>query len=92
MFIVKNREINFSVLHNAEMNSHHTTRIYLLNFRSDRIESHHQKMILFPCEFRCFLPASGPGEAPGLEALIEEEKTIAFPEESFDAVSSPAAE
>ena len=67
-------------------------RRYLPDLRSNRIESHHQEMVLFSREFCCFLPAPWPGEAPGFKALIEEKKAVAFPEEPFDAVAPPAAE
>ena len=67
-------------------------RRYLPDLRSNRIESHHQEMVLFSREFCRFLPAPWPGEAPGFKALIEEKKAVAFPEEPFDAVAPPAAE
>ena len=67
-------------------------RRYLPDLRSNRIESHHQEMVLFSREFCRFLPAPWPGEAPGFKALIEEKKAVAFPVERFDSVGSPAAE
>ena len=53
-------------------------RRYLPDLRSNRIESHHQEMVLFSREFCRFLPAPWPGEAPGFKALIEEKKAVAF--------------
>lgn len=72
--------------------SGYLARFYLPDLRGDRIESHHQEMVLFPCELCRFLPAPWPGEAPGFETLVEEEKAVAFPEEPFDAVAPSAAE
>ena len=54
-------------------------------FRND-LKSLHEHTVLICRDLKCFLPGSWPVEGTVVKALIQEQKSIAFPEESFDPV------
>ena len=62
-------------------------RRYLQNrmFRND-LKSLHEHTVLICRDLKCFLPGSWPVEGTVVKALIQEQESIAFPEESFDSV------
>ena len=54
-------------------------------FRND-LKSLHEHTVLICRDLKCFLPGSWPVEGTVVKALIQEQESIAFPEESFDSV------
>ena len=57
-----------------------------------RIEPHHQHRILFSCDLGRLLWCPRPAERSVFKPFVEQEETGAFPEESFDPVTSFSAE
>ena len=54
-------------------------------FRND-LKSLHEHTVLVCRNLKCFLRGPWPVEGTIVKALIQEQKSIAFPEESFDPV------
>lgn len=50
------------------------------------LKSLHEHTVLICRDLKCFLPGSWPVEGTVVKALIQEQESIAFPEESFDPV------
>ena len=50
------------------------------------LKSLHEHTVLICRDLKCFLPGSWPVEGTVVKALIQEQESIAFPEESFNPV------
>jgi hypothetical protein len=87
------RKINFSVLHNSYLdlqNGYRGDFLYGLSL-FDR-KTLHQPFILLGSQSFHFNFAPGPLEPTFFKALIEEQETVTFKQESLDPVCSPATE
>lgn len=56
------------------------------------LQSLHQHTVLVVCDRHCLICRTGPTECTIIESLVHKEKTIAFPEQCFDPVTSSSTE
>lgn len=56
------------------------------------LQSLHQHPILFRCDLHCFCRCTWPTETPNIQPFIKQQKTISFPDQSFQAVGASSAE
>jgi len=56
------------------------------------LQSLHQHTVLVVCDRHCLICRTGPPECTIIESLVHKEKTIAFPEQCFDPVTSSSTE
>ena len=56
------------------------------------LQSLHQHTVLVVCDRHCLICRTGPPECTIIESLVHKEKTITFPEQCFDPVTSSSTE
>ena len=56
------------------------------------LQSLHQHTVLVVCDRHCLICRTGPPECTIIESFVHKEKTIAFPEQCFDPVTSSSTE
>ena len=56
------------------------------------LQSLHQHTVLVVCDRHCLICRAGPPECTIIESLVHKEKTITFPEQCFDPVTSSSTE
>ena len=55
-------------------------------------QAFHEPAVLLRRDLLCFLAGPGPLKAPTFQALVQEQKSVSLPQQSLDAILSPAAE
>ena len=52
----------------------------------------HQHPVLFFRQFECFFCRTRPSEGTIIQAFVQQQETVTFPQQRFDPVAPPAAE
>ena len=79
----------FCVLHKSQGESRIGNFFYGMS--GNNFQPLHQHLILVCGDLQRFIFCAGPSKVPIFNPLVQKEKSIAFPKQSFDPVCTPAA-
>ncbi len=65
---------------------------FLDRMSGDDLQTLHQCLILFRCDFQRLFFCTGPAETAKLQPFVEEKESVPFPDQPFNAVTASTAE